>query len=444
MEKRDERIKKSLWYSILDGTFCSAMIGFGESFISAFAVFLRANSIQLGLLGSLPQTISSLLQLWSNWMIRLFGTRKRFVCTFSFLDAVMYVPIALVFFFGTFRVYHLILFVCVYWTFGTLIGPAWNSWMGDLVDEKERGTYFGQRNRIGGFTTFVSFLIAGYILQRFSTGTTAEYTGFCMIFGLALLSRILSFIFLTRMYEPKYVMVKEAEFSFVDFLKKARFTNYGLFVIYMCLMSFAVQVSAPFFTPYMLYDLAFDYKTYTIVIAAAQIVKILMLPVWGNLTDRYGTKKILTLTGFLMPIIPLLWTLTPKVWFIILIQAYSGFIWGGFELSAFTFIYDTTSPQKRATCIAYYNVLNGIMIFVGALLGSVIVRYNEIFLSKYLFVFFLSFIFRYLVSIIFLPMVREVRKVERISDSDLLLKVFTTMPTMGIIHDVITMGRRKR
>src|SRR3989338_532485 len=165
--KTDDKVKRSLKYSILDGTFYSMMVGFGESFFSAFAVFLKATNIQLGLLGSLPQTLGSLSQFFSNRLIKLFNSRKRFVCIGALLEGLMYIPIALVFFLGKFQVYYLILFICIYWILGMILSPAWSSWMGDLVNEKERGVYFGRRNRIAGFASFVSLLIGGYILHNF-------------------------------------------------------------------------------------------------------------------------------------------------------------------------------------------------------------------------------------------------------------------------------------
>lgn len=424
MEDNETKIKKSLKYSILDGTFYSAMVGFGESFLSAFAVFLKANNLQLGLLSSLPQTFGSLSQLYSNKLINLFKSRKKLAYTCVLLQALIYIPIALVFFFGKFRVFHLVLFVSIYWILGMIINPAWNSWMGDLVNEKERGSYFGKRNKIAGLTSFISFLTAGYILQRFSDGIT-EYIGFIIIFSLALISRIISFIFLTKKYEPKYEIVKEAQFSFIEFLKQARFRNYGLFVFYLSFMNFAIYVASPFFTPYMLYDLHFDYKTFTIITATSLLIKFLIMPLWGYLSDQYGTKKVLAVSGFLMPLVPLLWIFSKQVWYLILVQLYSGFIWAGFEIASFNFIFDTTTPQKRATCVAYYNVLNGIAIFLGAMIGAFIVRYNHIFASKYFTVFILSFILRYLASIIFISKLKEVRTVENISYSKLLLKVFT-------------------
>jgi len=202
-------------------------------------------------------------------------------------------------------------------------------------------------------------------------------------------------------------------------------------------MNFSVYLSAPFFTPYMLEDLKFDYMTYTIVNAAAMIAKLLSVRVWGRASDQFGTKKILSLTGFLMPVIPILWLFSHDVLYLVIIQIYSGFIWAGFEISAFNFIFDTTSPPKRATCVAYYNVLNGLSIFSGAMLGSFIVGHNSLFRSKYLLVFLLSCVLRYIASSVFIPKLREVRTVEEIGYPRLFLKIISTMPTMGMIYQLI-------
>src|SRR3989338_6158941 len=390
-KKEGNKIKKSLTYSILDGAFYSIMVGFGESFFSAFAVFLKANNLQLGLLGSLPQALGSLSQFFSNRLIKLFNSRKNFVCISALLEGLMYIPIALVFFLGELKVYHLIFFVSLYWIFGMIASAAWNSWMGDLVKENERGRYFGKRNKIAGLTAFVSFMLGGYILQRFTDGSEQQYIGFAIIFGLALLSRIMSFVYLTKKYEPEYVAVKEAEFTLTDFIRQARFRNYGLLVLYLCFMNFSIYIAGPFFAAYMLYDLKFSYMTFTIISAIAIIVKYLSMPVWGMASDRFGTRKVLTLSGFLMPIVPLLWFFSGNALHLVPIQIYSGFVWAGFEISSFNFMFDTTSHEKRATCIAYYNVLNGGSLLLGSVLGSLMVKYSTLFWSKYLIVFLASF-----------------------------------------------------
>ncbi|MBI4448273.1 MFS transporter [Candidatus Woesearchaeota archaeon] len=436
----NEKVKKSLNYSIIDGAFYSAMVGFGESFFSAFGVFLKATNLQLGLLGSLPQTLGSLSQLYSNRLLKLFKSRKKLVCWGAFIEALIYIPIILAFFFGKFKVPYLIFFVCLYWIFGAIIGPAWSSWMGDLVNEKERGSYFGRRNRIAGFIAFVSFLIAGYILQRFSNGTTSEYIGFAIIFVVALIARVASSVYLTKKYEPKYSVKVQPKFHIIDFLKKNKLRNYGLFVVYLALMNFAVFLAGPFFAAYMLYDLKFDYKTFTLVLAASRIVKFISMPLWGRISDTNGTKKVLTVTGFLLPFIPLLWLFSTNPVYLIIVEGYSGFIWAGFELATFNFLLDSTTPEKRATFIAYSSVLSGIAILFGGVIGSLIVKYNHVFWSKYLLVFLVSFALRYIFTVIFIPKLKEVRKVEKISYGELLVKMFKTMPAGGLMYSILTLG----
>jgi hypothetical protein len=144
-----------------------------------------------------------------------------------------------------------------------------------------------------------------------------------------------------------------------------------------------------------------------------------------------------------MPVVPLLWVFSGDVAYLITVQMYSGFIWGGYEIASFSFIFDTTSPRNRATCVAYYNVLNGAALLAGAVAGSLIVRYNHLFWSKYLLVFALSCLFRYGASLAFLPRLREVRMVESIPYHSLFFKVVSTMPTKGLVLGLIPFRRQR-
>jgi len=442
--RKDHRVRKSLRYSLFDGSSSAAMIGFGESFFVPYALLMNATNLQIALLSSLPQALGSLTQVFSNWLIRGLGSRKRLVIYAAVFQGFMFIPIALTFFSGEFRIWQLLGLICLYWAFGMILSPAWNSWMGDLVNENRRGAYFGRRSKLTGASTFLSMLSAGIILQQFGySGTGDAYiSGFAVIFILAFASRMTSVFFLSKKYEPPYAVPREAEFGFGDFLRQARFRNYGRFVIYLGVMNFAVFLSSPFFTPYMLNDLRMDYLTFTIVNAAAIIVKVLSIPIWGRAADRFGARRVLTLTGTLMPVVPILWLISDSYLWLIIIQAYSGFVWAGFEIATFSFVFDTTTPQKRATCIAYYNVISGAALITGATLGSAIVSMNEVFASKYLLVFLISGLLRFGASLYFLPRLREVRTVETIGYSRLFMKIVASMPTEGLIYELIPFRKR--
>lgn len=437
IQNHRDLIRKSLRFSILDGLCSASMIGFGESFFPVFAVFLMASNIEMALLTSVPLLLGSLVQLYSHKLLRVLRSRKKLVSNMALWQGLMYIPIAMVFFFGTYKMTFLIIIACIYWILGMILSPAWNSWMGDLVSEKERGAYFGKRNMISGTASFFSYLTAGYILHLYPSGHVSEYIGFVTIFLLALCARMVSYRFLTRKYEPEYQVLPESDFTFRDFIREAWSRNYGRFVLYLSFMNFSVYMAAPFFVPYMLRELQLDYLLFTIVNATALVTKFISMPVWGKASDQFGTKKVLALTGFLMPCIPLLWIISGNIYYLVGIQMYAGFVWAGFELSAFNFVFDTTSPEKRVTSVAYYNVLNGVCIFAGAMAGGFIVKHYDIFPSRYFLVFILSALLRYAASFVFIPKLKEVRIVEHIPYTKLFFKIIRTMPTSGTVFSFI-------
>jgi len=431
-EDTEVKVKKSLKLSIIEGGFASAMVGFGESFFSAFAIFLKASNFQISLIGSLPRAMGSFVQLYSHKMLEVFKSRKKLIAFFVFLQALMYLPIALVFFFGSFSVPLLLVFLCFYYIFGMMVGPAWSSWMGELVSSDIRGAYFSKRNTIAGFVSFTSVLIAGYLLQYFKTGDDRfQFWGFLIIFMLALIFRLVSFSMFLKKYEPEYVSQGQDDPGFLDFLKNAGSRNYGVYILFLCFLNFSVFIAGPFFAAYMLYDLKLNYIQYTLVTSSAVIARLISLRIWGKMADRYGTRKVMTLAAFFIPMISIWWLFSGNIYYLIVIEMYSGFAWAGFELASFNFLLETITPNKRAKYIAYYNVLNGGALLFGALLGGLLIKYNQIFWSKYLLVF--------LVSVIFVPKLKEVRRVEEdITYPRLLFSIFSTMRTEGLAYDVIT------
>src|SRR3989338_1262798 len=348
IDNNKERVKKSLRYSVVDGTFYSVMVAFGENFFSAFAVFLNATPLQLGFIASLPQALGAFFQLLFGSLMRILKSRKKIVLVGGFLEGIMYIPIFLAYFFGEKSVDYLLFFICLYWIFRLTINPAWSSWMGDLVDPKHRGEYFGMRNKITGFASFVALLFAGFILEQFNKDTRMALIGFGFLFAIAVVARMFSVYYLSKKYEPTFTYRESEQFSFFEFVAKARFNNYGMFVIFLCCMNFAVYLSAPFFAAYMLRDLGMDYFQFTLIVSVAVVTKFLSMDMWGKASDKFGTKKALGIASFLIPLVPLLWIFSGNFWYLVIIQVFSGFAWAGFEICTFNFILDSTSSQKRA------------------------------------------------------------------------------------------------
>lgn len=439
-DEEKARIKKSLRYSIFDGSFYSIMAGFGESFFTPFAIFLKANNMELGILSALPQFLGSVLQIASKKLMNIFKSRKKFSYLAAFFHALTIIPIALSVFMGNLSIYWLIFFVCMYWIIAMSAGPAWSSWMADLVPESERGKYFGNRSRIVGFVLLISLLGAGIVMEYFK-GTGRIVIGFMALFGIATIARLISFLFLTREYEPEYTQVPGDTLPLKHFVQNMRSNNFGIYVIYMALTNFAIFIAAPFFTAYMLNDLKLSYVTFTGVTIVSLLVKNISLPFWGKAADEFGARKTLALASLLIPITSLMWIfLSPSpnvVIYLAIIHAVSGFLAAGFELSTFNFLLDATSPGIRQLQVSYNSFFSGIAVLFGGIAGGFLVN-NHVFSSNYFLVFLSAGVLRYFAAALLLPKLNEVREVRTISYPKLLRLVARDMPVEGVLYHIIS------
>lgn len=436
-------VKENLKNLTIEGSANSVKVGFGESYFSAYAIkVLNATNFQIGLLTAIPRLFGFLSGLFSSNILDKLKDRKRMIRIFVLINALMFIPIFLSFAVIGYETWFLIFFVTLYFIAGLIMDPAWVSLVGDIVPDKIKGTYFGRRNRVTGFVSFISFLIGGILLQHIS-GINVLYA-FGLIFFIAMIGRLISWYYFSKIYEPKYVVLEESKFSFIDFVKRMKLTNYGIFVIYICIFSFNVQIAAPFFAVYMFRDLNFDYLTFTIVNSASAITSFLSMSMWGRYSDIFGNKKIIALTGFMIPLVPLLWILSRNILYLIFIEIFAGFVWAGFNLCSFNFVFDTVSPEKRARAFSYYNVLYGISIFLGATLGGYLIRYGNMFWSPVYLVFIISGILRFLTSLFFIPKIREVKEVKKISGGKLLLNILTIEIWRGFTQRIIVFREKRK
>ena len=411
------QVNKSLKHSILDGSAYSAMLGFTQDYIVPFALALKATTAQVGLLSSVPNLTMALSQLTAPHLAERAGSRKGLILPVVFLHALMWLPILLVpYLFPDQKIWWLIGFFTLSTVFGSLGNPAWGSMMADLVPEGTRGRYFGFRGKICGLVTLVFFFIGGAILH-FSSADI--FLGFSVIFGSAMLFRLVSWYFLSRMYEPPLPNMKRD--SLTDIARNIGSSNLGRFTIYVSLMNFATYVASPFFAVYMLRDLKFDYLTYVVVIATAALATLMFLTFWGKRADRAGNIKVLKITSILVPLVPLLWIGSHQLYYLIPVQILSGFAWAGFNLASTNFVYDASLPEKRTQSIAVFNAMNGGAICPGALLGGYIASHLPSLLGYQLLTLFLiSGLLRGLVAVTLLRRVCEVRQVQKMSTAELL------------------------
>lgn len=433
----EDVIKKSLRYSVYDGAAFSVMEGATSSFLTPFAIALNASVSLIAALTYVPQLLGAFIQLLATQVVEVLKDRRKILVAGAFLHAVLWIPLLLIPYATPNQKYLLIVYVSLQTIIAQLMNPIGNSLLGDIVPKFERGRFFGYKNKIVGATSFIAALTAGLILNYYSP--KHPFLGFSILFGVAFVARIISGIFKGMMHNPLPDLAHEEKFSILDFVRRMDKTNYGHFVIYITLFKFAVSVASPFFAVYMLKNLHFTYLQFTILVAAELIASFIAMGIWGRLIDEKGTKYVLYISGVLTPLIPFFWLFSNNFYYLIVIEAFSGLSWAGFNLSSSNFIFDAVKPENRVRCIAYYKFFEGIAVFMGAALGGFLINAIPawIFISSIPFVFLISGILRLVFSLILLPTLREARLIELDIGHSFFKRYLTIKPSEGLLFEVI-------
>jgi len=173
----------------------------------------------------------------------------------------------------------------------------------------------------------------------------------------------------------------------------------------------------------MLNELKFNYLTYTIINSASALTTLGSMTYWGKRSDRAGTAKVIKTTMLLVPLVPIAWLISGNIYWIILVQVFSGFAWAGFGLASTIFIFDASPQNDRTRYIALFNAMSFGGVFLGALVGGMVTPLlPQIKHSQFLTIFLISGVARMMVGIILLPRISEARNVPEISTRRLLFE----------------------
>lgn len=209
-------------------------------------------------------------------------------------------------------------------------------------------------------------------------------------------------------------------------------------------MHASVLIAGPFFVLYILQDLHLSYFPYGAWLAAGLLGQLLTLHAWGQLGDRFGNKALLSITGFMVPFLPMLYLVSTNLFFLLVVSFLGGVIWAGLALGLQNYVFDSVRPEDRAKAIALYSTVNAIGWSVGALTGSWLVEHLPSRIewagvilqpvSNLPFVFFLSGLLRLLVSVCLLGTFHEARHVERIPRRQLLWELPLVKPVALLVN----------
>ncbi|MBU2043930.1 MAG: MFS transporter [Candidatus Omnitrophica bacterium] len=374
-------LNRALNFSIIDGALSAVMGSLaGGMFLMGFALkVLKAEVSQIGLLAALPM-FANLIQIFGSYIIEKTGKKKLFCFICVGLSrllwiAIIMLPMAIFSSFSDWRVLVLVIVIAASSLLSSLSGVAWLAWMSDLVPENVRGTYFGKRNMIASACGAVVILAAGKFLTLWGSrfGEDNPYS-YIIIFSLGLAVGLLSTWFLIRIPEAESaIQTPKNSIDFSLFLKPLKNHNFFRLIIYVSCWIFGVQLAAPFYGVFMISNLKIDFSTITIFGTFAMLATLLMMKIWGPISDKLGNKPIIIVSGLILATIPLLWIVAlPKNYYLPIMIAHllTGAFMAGASLSQFNILIKLSPREGRSAYLALFAAITGIIGGTAPIIGG--------------------------------------------------------------------------
>jgi hypothetical protein len=405
--------KQHVRASFRDATFTNLNIGMAESYFCAFMLALGISEVISGLGTVIPQFIGVVFQLFS---IRSFFRRyslKNRLLLFLGVQALAMIPLIMI---GWYEINSAILVIGVlgiYWASLLSLNPPWNRLIGHTVPPKFRLKFFSIRSQFGQFSVFLGLITSGLLLY-WAKDQNSELQVFVGIFVAGLILKCLSW------YEVKFnhndydlAPGSEHRVRLRDFLSNIRNTEQGKLVLFLFFFYITVHFSAPYFNPYMLGRLKFNYLEYMAITSIAYFGRVFAFRVLQKRAKSRHINKILILSTIGISTSPLWWSLTQNYWMIMLIEFLSGCYWAGFELATILLYYQKIDDRERTSIITYITFLNTTGMVIGSSLGALFMKNLPAGWDQYLILFAASTFLRIMV-IMFAPHVNFIGRVPRL------------------------------
>jgi len=435
------------------------MFGLGECSFGLFAAQLKLPLQWFGYLCGVPQLLGPLAQALSANLLDRYKCRKRLVVSALVVQIASMGPLALLavnyLVNGVNGEHETLLRLCllasvyVYFAAGHFTTPPWSSLISEVVPSMLRQRYFARASHNVSLLTLLSqtavggaLFLAGEQAAEGSRLRTAMLV-FALAFAVSGVARLYSLLQVRRVKEPQYATTPETQFTFWQFIRRLRESNFVHFVLFTAIINFGTYLAGPYFLPYWMYDLKYPAWLAQTVSIAGTLATIVTMMFWGRFAERFGNKKTLEYTSIWIGISPFFWLFSSNPYYLIVLNMLIGASWAGFGLSSWNYILEAVSAPKRARCVAYFNIINGIGVFAGALLGGWIGpllperAIGSCPHTHFYYVLVLSALFR-LLSLGLLPTFKELRAVTPLSLRHWIYQITEVRSPVGFVLDYFT------
>ena len=318
-----------------------------SGFLTAYALLMGANNFQIGLLAALPFLIQPTQFFMIAAVERLKMRKALSVATWMGAQAT-WIPIALIpVFFGglsALSISALLGFVALRSLLAAARNANYNSWVRDLVPANRLGSFFSRRLTLATLASVVFGLSASFFVDYWKSQNPgdAQVYGYtiALLVG-AIFLGIAGPVFLSLVPEPKMHVPDGCRPSLADNITRPmRDTNFRQLMKFLFFRGFTANLAVPFFAVYMLERIGLSLTAVVALTVVGQIFNVMFLRVWGPMSDRLGSRVVLSVCNSLLLLVIFGWIFTTMperyaltVPLLVVLHAFAGIAMAGINVT---------------------------------------------------------------------------------------------------------------
>lgn len=366
------RAHAALRFSMLEGALHALMVGVAESYLGAFAVELGHGPRQLALTSTLPLLAGTAVQLASPLLCTALGSRKRLAVLGALGQTASLAALLVIAATESRSLAALLAAQLGFWVSAGAMGPAWNAWMATLTAHTDRRGYFARRSAINQLALLVAFAGAGHALHHAGASIIRCFVALFAVGFLARLASVLALCAQADLAPPP----PRAEARLVGRTRNAWRASEFQVAGYLGALAFGTHLAAPFFTPYMLRQLALDYRAYALLSAAGILAKAVTFSSCPGVAARIGPARLLRWGGAGVAVTPALWACSNDVAVLLLAQLVGGVAWAAVEYCSYQLLLDSAPEGLTAEFFSIANCMTGLAQVSGAVIGGMVLSHQ--------------------------------------------------------------------
>ncbi|MCX7886468.1 MAG: MFS transporter [Verrucomicrobiae bacterium] len=354
--------------------------------LTQFAKLLGVSKAGFGLLAAMPFA-GCLFQLPLSYVIERYGHRKRLFICLGIVHRAMWLVVAAIPWVlpAGMHAQAMIVVVALSWAVGQMIGPAWVSWMADLVPERIRGRYFSRRSQAGQIVGLVTTVLVGVVLdQAAGRGADALLRAASAALAVAGVSGMIDFLFFLPVIEPLRRQPNPNVRLRQLLVEPLRDGNFRTFLVYTALLTFSLGYINQFVWLYVLDVAAMSNTAANAMLVLVPLVIFMgMYPVWGRLIDRLGRKPVLIVCTLVLSLGAVSWIfVTRERWLPgFALVTIATMMWPGVELGNFNVLLGLSTAREdsrqRSAHVAINSTVAAISGIVSGIFGGVVAQRLE-------------------------------------------------------------------